>query len=175
MRALLILTYTANIILAVASLHILPPEVATHFGTGGMADGWGSRESSALFSFILDTALLLLLMLSPRLIGTIPPQWINIPNSEYWLAPERQPRARTMLADAMDRFGVALFAFMFCAGMLMIRANLSDPVRLNEHLFLGSMAVFLIFTAIWIVWLYRRFRIPDHPELPLGIDNTPID
>lgn len=167
MRAFLILSYTANIILAVVSLHLLPPEVAIHFGTEGMADSWISREMIALFSFLIDTAFLLILMFSPRLIGTIPAQWINIPNGDYWLAPKRQTRARTMLADAMDRFGVALFIFMFCIGVLTVRANLSDPVRLDERLFLGCMGVFLIVTVIWVIRLYRRFRIPDDHESPM--------
>jgi hypothetical protein len=49
---------------------------------------------------------------------------------------------------------------MLCAGLLTIQANLSAPIRLNEHLFLIALFSFLAFTAYWIVALLRAFRIP---------------
>jgi len=45
MKLLFVLTYLANIGITLVSLVILPARMATHFGSGGMADGWASNHT----------------------------------------------------------------------------------------------------------------------------------
>lgn len=60
----------------------------------------------------------------------------------------------------MWQFGTALFLFMLFAGLLTLRANLSDPVRLDERLFLIGLGIFLAYTVYWTVALLGAFRVP---------------
>ena len=60
----------------------------------------------------------------------------------------------------MAVLGTALFLFMLFAALLTIRANRSDPVRLDESLFLTGLAIFLAYTVYWVVAMVRAFRIP---------------
>lgn len=61
----------------------------------------------------------------------------------------------------MARFGSAFFLFFFCTGMLTIEANLSQPVRLNEKVFVPILIMFLGYTALWTIGLFRAFRAPE--------------
>ena len=49
---------------------------------------------------------------------------------------------------------------MFYVGLLTMRANLSDPVRLDERSMMIGLVVFLAYTVIWTVALIRSFRVP---------------
>jgi hypothetical protein len=61
----------------------------------------------------------------------------------------------------MDRFGAAFFLFFFCIGILTLQANLSQPVRLNERAFFAALVLFLGYTVVWTLGLFRAFRVPD--------------
>ena len=63
----------------------------------------------------------------------LPRRWISLPNRDYWLRLEHRSQAVEKLGRHIWRFGTALFLFMFFAGLLTLRANLSDPVRLDER------------------------------------------
>jgi hypothetical protein len=41
-----------------------------------------------------------------------------------------------------------------------MRANLSDPVQLDERSLLIGLVIFLTYTTIWTVALLRSFRVP---------------
>jgi hypothetical protein len=56
-----------------------------------------------------------------------------------------------------------VFLFLLFAGLLTIRANRSDPVRLEEGLFLIGLVIFLAYTLYWVVGLVRAFRIQAAP------------
>ena len=49
---------------------------------------------------------------------------------------------------------------MFFAGLLTIWANLSDPVQLDERLFLTGLVILLAYTLYWTVAVLRAFRVP---------------
>ncbi len=56
-----------------------------------------------------------------------------------------------------------MFLFLLFAGFLTIRANRSDPIRLEEGLFLLGFVIFLAYTLYWVVGLVRAFRVPAAP------------
>jgi len=47
------------------------------------------------------------------------------------------------------------------AEWLILDANLSDPVRLDEPLFLTALGIFLVYTLYWSWNLTRAFRVPS--------------
>lgn len=165
MRVAFVLGFVANVVLAILSLVILPDRVAVHFGPGGMPDGWAPSYVNSLFFLGMHTLLFLLLSFSPRLMFIFPARWVNLPNKQFWLAPENRDRAVGKLSALMDSFGAALFLYLLVIQLLTIQANLSVPVRLNERVFLAFLVLFLGYTGVWCVAFFRSFRLPDKTDL----------
>lgn len=163
MRLPFFAAYLANLAVTLGSLPLLPDRIATHFGARGLPDDWGSKESNALLLVGVHTLLFALLYLSPRLVMVVPPRFVNLPHKEYWLRPENRPVTIARLSVHLGRMGTALFLFMLVGGVLVLQANLAEPVRLNMPLFLGALGVFLAYTVGWCVCFYRAFRVPAGP------------
>ncbi|WP_186343190.1 DUF1648 domain-containing protein [Allochromatium palmeri] len=161
MHLALYLSFFANLILALVSWAILPERVAIHFGAGGVPDDWGSSLAMTGLSVGLSLLLFGLLTRSADLVRRVPARWINLPNRAYWLAPERREATAVRLHERLQAFGTALFGLLFVAGLLTLEANLSDPVRLDEPLFLVALGSFLIYTLYWTWSLTRAFRVPS--------------
>ena len=161
MRLALYLSVFANLILALESWNLLPERVAIHFGAGGVPDGWGSSLTATGLSVGLSLLLFGLLTRSDDLVRRVPARWINLPNRAYWLAPERREATAVRLHERLQAFGTALFGFLLVAEWLTLQANLSDPVRLDEPLFLVALGSFLAYTLYWTWSLVRAFRRPS--------------
>ena len=84
MRGLFILTFVANVVLSLVSLLLLPPRVAIHFGSGGIANNWVSSHFNTLFFIGTNTFLSIAFYFTPRLIFRFPARWINLPNKDYY-------------------------------------------------------------------------------------------
>ncbi len=160
MKKIFIAAFIADIVLTAVSLIIMPDRVAVHFGLHGSPDAWASKQTNAFFFLLLLIPLFLLLFYSPRLILRTPPWMLNLPNKHYWLKEENKPELKRKFERLIYRFGFALFLFFFCILILTISANLSEPVRLEETLFIPAVVLFLGYTAIWCISLYRSFKIP---------------
>ena len=171
MRGVFILVFIANMVLSLISLVILPARVAIHFGAGGMANGWAPNCINTLFFIGTNTFLFLCVYFTPRLVFMFPAKWINLPNKEYWLWSDNKTRTMSKFSSFMWEFGIALFLFLFVVELLAIEANLSQPVRLNEKLFLSALTLFLLYTAYWCIRLFRAFRLPKE----VGSPSKPIE
>jgi len=161
-RLLFIISFIANIILILISFIILPPRVAVHFGLYGMPDNWAPNGLHSLLTLGLDTFLFCAMYYSPRFIFSFPKRWVNIPHKDYWLTEDNIPRAKSLVSSLMWEFGIALFLFLFVAGLFTIHANLSVPVKLNEKLFLVAFILFMVYTVYWCIRFFRAFRIPEN-------------
>jgi uncharacterized membrane protein len=168
MRNLFIVTFLANVMLSLVSLVILPDRVAIHFGSGGVPDGWASKQTNTLLMLGVHILVFCALYFSPRLICAVPSKWGSLPNRDFWLSPQRRHLAAEKLTLLVWQFGTAVFLFMLFACLLTIRANRSDPVRLDESLLLTGLVIFLAYTVYWIVALVRAFRVPRAPRRGSG-------
>jgi uncharacterized membrane protein len=154
------------VLLAAAALQTLyyypqlPSTVASHFGSGGQPNGWSTKEG--FFGIYLGVLALLLASFVglPILFRRISPVWINMPNKDYWLAPERRVRTLAILGSEMLWFGNATIALMIAVIELAIRANLSDSVRLSEPVMWSLLAAYLVYLVVWMIGFYRRFARP---------------
>ena len=160
MKGLFLFFFLANIVVLAMGYFMLPDQVATHFGGGGVPNGWSSRESWCIVSLVMHVPLFALLWYVPSLVFTFPPRWVNLPNKNYWLAAENRDETRQKLGSLMAEFGAAFFAFFLVIGLLVHDANRSDPVVLNERLFLGALVIFFAFTLFWVIRIFRAFRVP---------------
>ena len=158
MRKLLISVFVANLGLMLVSLLMLPDQVAIHFGAGGEPNGWASKWTHAFIFLLIEVPLFALFMSAGRLVLRFPEKWISLPNKDYWLRQENRAELEVRFAALMHEFGVVLFVFLFVVGLLTLDANLSDPIRLNEPLFLALFVAYMLYVVYWLVKLVRRLK-----------------
>jgi uncharacterized membrane protein len=161
MRKVLIAAFVANLLLTAVSLAILPEQVAIHFGGGGKPDSWASREFNAAIFLVLEVPFFLMFYFAHQLTQGSASRFINIPNKDYWLQEENLPLFRQKFGSYMAEFGVALFVFFFCITGLTIQANLSEPVRLDQALFMVVFVAYMVYVVWWLVRLVRGLRVPE--------------
>jgi hypothetical protein len=139
----------------------LPPIVASHFGPGGAANGFMTRQFYLCFmlGFVVLLPAVLLLALARAL--RAPGARLNLPNAEYWLAEGRRAAA---LLGYMRVFGALLVLFLCYVHWLVVRANALSPPVLDGARLGVALSLFLIALVSWIVLLRRAFRRP--PPLP---------
>jgi hypothetical protein len=139
----------------------LPPTMATHFGAGGVPNGYMSKEGFIVFYLGFMFFLPGLFMAASVLIEKLPVSLINIPNRKYWMTPARREQTVTSLARGIRFLGLMTGLFLIAIDQLVINANMVKPPVLDER---GTW-VFLfafVFTIIsFLLWITIRFRKPD--------------
>jgi uncharacterized membrane protein len=155
--SLVVTLMAASAVRSISVWAALPARMASHFGPSGQPDGWQDKASFFLLFGITGFGSALLLLVIPALLRFMPPQLINIPYREHWLAPERIEQARAKLAGYSDWFSVATTLLLAVTLELALRANLNGT-GLDERAMLASLAAFVVFTIAWLVSLYRGFR-----------------
>jgi hypothetical protein len=106
----------------------------------------------------LVVCLPLLIALLTSITSLLPVRFINLPNREYWLAPERQADSLAYLRAHGMRFGVLLVVFLCFVHWLVVRANAQSPALFPESMFFAGMAVFLLGLVLWLGALVVHFR-----------------
>ena len=76
----------------------------------------------------------------PALIGVLPVSLVNVPNKEYWFAPERRESTLAYFRMSFAWFGCALLAFLIFVNELVFRANLETPRQLNTTAFVTGLS-----------------------------------
>lgn len=160
MRILFLATFAANIVLTLVSLVILPDNVAIHFGSDGEPDGWAPVWFHVLIFLGIQVVLFVTIYFGSRMSLGLHGRWVNLPNKSYWLREENLPRAQERVASTMMEFGTALMLLLFVVGILTIKANLSDPVRLDNELFWPGFILLMAFVLYWCIKFLILFRIP---------------
>jgi hypothetical protein len=136
----------------------LPPLVASHFGIGGAVDGFMSRGAYLGFMLIGVVAIPLLIVVPQRLVRTISPRLINVPNRDYWLAPERIESTLDYLRDHAVWFAALLVVFICFVHWEVVQANMRRPVRLLAEPFFAGVVVYVASVLIWIGAMVVHFR-----------------
>jgi uncharacterized membrane protein len=138
----------------------LPDLIATHFGAGNRADAWVTRDD---YRLTLIAILVAFPMLMALLMGFLPrrfPRWTNIPNREYWLAPERQTESVRFLFAHGCWLGCLIVLMIVGAHYAILAAHRSAPPMLPLAVFLPMIVGFLLSVVVWIGIFYWRFRRP---------------
>jgi len=155
---LLLGTLVLGIIFVIVTGDALPPVVASHFVAGGAANGFMPRSTYLRFMVALVICLPLLIALLASITSLLPVRFINLPNREYWLAPERQADSLSYLRKHSSRFGVLLVIFLCFVHWLVVQANSQSPAQFPESMFFPGMAAFLVGLVIWLGALVVHFR-----------------
>ncbi len=141
----------------------LPETVASHFGPGGEADGWSSKGDFMLIYAITFFAIAAIFLGITWFLPKIPPSLVNLPNKDYWLADERKNATYALLANYVLWFTNATLAFIMVVMNMTIRANIYRTNELGDSFWL-LLILYLLFTAVWCVYLFRSFGKPRTPE-----------
>lgn len=140
---------------------LLPERMAVHFNASGTADGWGTKD---YFFLTVGTVFLLLLVIFgglPQLLRHIPASLINLPNKNYWLAPERRAQTMDRLVNQLLFVGAMALLLMDGIVYLCFRANFSEKPVLQPEWLLAMIVVFIAINIVSTISLIRSFRRPS--------------
>ena len=138
----------------------LPERVATHFGSGGVPNGWMSRDDYVQFTLMFGLGVSLFVVGSHYLLARFFGNQFNIPNREYWLTPERRADTLGFIVRHSWWLGCLMLLFMMAIYHLVLMSNRSSSPRLLTIPFLLLMGGFLIGLGSWVAALRARFRRP---------------
>jgi len=83
---------------------------------------------------------------------------INLPNKDYWLAPERRAETIEFLRFGILWFGFMLVAFLCYVHWLVVLANRVQPALLANSWFIGGLVIFLAALLVWLKVFLGHFR-----------------
>lgn len=136
----------------------LPAMVASHFGSGGIANGFMPHDFYVRFTlaFVIGLPALMAFMTTHSL-GKSNAR-INLPNRDYWLGPEQYANTIAYLRSSLIRFCTTLLVFLCYMHWLVVVANTTQPAHLSEFRLVTGLAVFLGATFLWLRGLLKHFR-----------------
>lgn len=138
----------------------LPERIASHFDASGSANGYMTRDGYRLFMLAFGVGFPLLLTALIAWLPRLVPNLINIPNRDYWLAPERRETTLTTLSVYGLWQGCLLTILLGGVHWLVIRANSVNPPTLENAPFIALLAAFSVSLMVWLLMLLRQFRKP---------------
>ena len=141
------------------SSQALPPLVASHFAASGAANSFMSRGVYAIVSILLVVGAPLFVAFLPSLLIGKGEGKLNLPNRDYWLAPERREATLSFLRAHGKWFAAALAVFLAYAHWLVVQANQHQPPALSSSALVVGLVAFFLAIATWLLVLYARFRI----------------
>lgn len=134
----------------------LPETVATHFNASGNADSFSSKLSTGLMEIALLLFITFLFWGLAKFIPKIPNDLINLPNKEFWLAPERKERTLKTISAVIVWFGIATNIFLILTFQSVIQANLSGNYKLTFPFFimLITYLIAIIALSIYLILIF---------------------
>jgi uncharacterized membrane protein len=139
----------------------LPPLLGSHFLRDGGANAWASHAQFFTVELVVIGVAALVAFGIPRIISLFPPQLINLPHKDYWLAPERREQTLAYLQSQMAWFGCVFLAFLLFAMELVFRANLRTPPQLNSAALVCALLAFVLCAAFLLIRMIQHiFRKP---------------
>jgi serine/threonine-protein kinase len=141
---------------------VLPERVASHWDGLGNPNGYMSRDGFVSFYLWLMVGLSTLFGGIGALVRVTPDDAVNLPNKEYWLAPERREATITTITHQMNAFTIMMNAFMIGIHQLSIMANLTPDKHLSNGVWV-LLVGFLGGTGFWVYKMITEFKVPQTP------------
>jgi hypothetical protein len=102
-----------------------------------------------------------MLFASPQLMRLLPPELINLPHRDYWLAnDERRDLAIDRVSGLLGWMGVITTVLLAVALELALRANVHQA-PFDNGLFLVFLALYFILVMAGLAVLMRSLRVPE--------------
>ncbi len=159
-----VVAYTVYIGFLGVTWEWLPLRVASHFDLAGRPNGWMDRAQYGFYIAGTPCVLAILFCATALLTRRLPACCTGLPYREYWMVPERQGLATSILTERMG--WLASLNVGFFAGLhgLIIFANRVEPPHLAGGLLMALIVIFLGAVGFWAVALYRRLAPGQGPN-----------
>lgn len=159
--AILLVTLLVGIV-HVAYYHPkLPDSVASHFDFEGNANGFSPKRNHSLVMACLQVGFGVFFWVLVLVLKYIPPQLVNLPNRDYWLAPERRKETIHEMNGGLLGFAIATQIFLVALNHLTTLHNLGTPAM---HWFWPVFIGYGCYVIGWSVWLCLKFKLPAHAK-----------
>jgi serine/threonine-protein kinase len=139
----------------------LPEIIGSHFGAAGSVNGWQTKLAFFSMELFMIVLAAIISFGVPRLLDSIPISLINLPNKEFWFAPERRQETLAYFRAWSAWFGCALLAFLLFVMELAFRANLHTPPQFNNSAFIPALLAFVFFDITLVLRLILHFSRPS--------------
>ena len=124
----------------------LPETIASHFDASGQANGFMTKNSFFAFETILLVFLTAMFSLIAKWLPKMPDSSVNLPNKDYWLAPERRAQTFAVFDNFFAWLNVAVAAMFVGINQIVLTANLTrkDPNPMTLWIVLGAFFALII-------------------------------
>ena len=136
---------------------LLPGRVASHFGPSGLPNGWMTKQTFFLIYAALIAGAFFIGFYPARVIARASSTEINLPNKDYWLAPERRPATMAFFERYFSWYSCIFLLTEVLAMGLAIQANLSPVPRLPTGPIAFIILGFVAFNIASVIQIFRRF------------------
>jgi uncharacterized membrane protein len=147
--------------LSLSSFGELPERVAIHFDTNGAADGWMSRGSYRLAILVGLVGLPSFLVWGMAGLPRLTKGSGQVPNNEYWFAPERRHATESYLLSHACWLGCMTVAIVYGMHVLILRANAMSPPLFATDRFVLMLLIYLCGLGWWFMTFLRHFQRTD--------------
>jgi hypothetical protein len=132
--------------------------VPTHVNMAGDVDQYTTRAGAISYFVGLGGFPVVLAVGLVCLCWWLPVRFLNIPNKEYWKAPERAPVVRRMVAwDLAVIFSMPLLALSFIPVNIALQSD--NPAGVSALWILVPIGVWLVAMTCYVIWMIaRRYR-----------------
>lgn len=141
----------------------LPDRVATHFNWDGTADDWMAKPAATALLLSIQLVVPWFIVAITALTNWLPISLINLPNREYWLAPQRRRESLAFVHRELAGIALAVAWFMAAVSHLSFEANIVGG-PLATHAMLALLGVYLTVVLTLVARILWRFRKPRSEE-----------
>ncbi len=145
-------------IFIVSTVNALPENTASHFNGNGSPNGFMSQQGYLIFMLIFAVGIPTMIVGGITAALRSAPNYINIPNREFWLTPEKKQQTIQFLYDHIIWLGVMLAVFVGYIHWLILKANSVQPAHLSNGALLLGTGLFLVCVFSWCAMLFFKFR-----------------
>ena len=144
---------------------VLPERVPTHFGAGGEADGWTSRNGALAFSAFLPLLVVVPMPLMSKL-TLWAPELINAPNKQWWMASgARLRRFERLLREDLWLIMASTLALIVAGQVGIVFAAQSGTDQMPGWALPGALVIFIVGLGVVLARMLLGGRYSDQPDL----------
>lgn len=142
----------------------LPETMASHFGMRGHANAFMSKQGFFLFMLVVGGGSVAMLFASPQLLRILPPELINLPYRDYWLADDvRREIAIERITGLLGWMGAITTVLLAVALELALRANLHQA-PFDNGVFLVFLALYFVLVMAGLGWMMHTLKLPEQND-----------
>ncbi len=134
----------------------LPEQVSCHFVASGQPDAWSSKMDYLRTHFITAAIMPAMLLGFGLAMPQIPDSLISLPNSDYWLAPERRQQTLDNIMTQLLWFGSLTMLSLLYMFHRTVMVNLGQAIELSNTWI--TTGVYLALVTVWCIRICMRFN-----------------